>query len=446
VDFYPSGLLSMNDARAALGLGPLPDATVWDELAGKHPGSWFREWQHPRDRDGQWIEKGGLVRALIGGQWKTGVARTMNRNNTVTVETQDGSVHDIHPKNIQASDAKATLHPRGAPGRIAPAPALPEAGPRKSAYEDFPEATPEQRAELGISEKNTNPVYINPNPQGETLLGYSVTTGLTGKQKRRFIYTPDHHAYQAVLKYRRAELMDQHFDKLMERLREDAKWDPTAAAVLIMAAVGMRPSSEADDGKVKTYGATTLLNRHVTVGTTSDGEKYVKFDFIGKSGKRNVLVSTDPTLVEAMQQHRLRHNRQAYEGKVDPDTPLFNTNPDKTSDYIRENTTGLKGKVGVDVEGNLKNKDLRTYQANMLAVEMKAAVEAAFPGGPKNAEEFMEMRKMLGELVSGKLGNTPAVALNSYINPNVMESWAGRLGPEEYDRVMEELWSIHSQT
>jgi DNA topoisomerase IB len=430
VDFYPAGVLSTNGARAALGLGPLPTDDEWNELAGRHGGTWFREWQHPRDRNGKWIEKGGLVRALFGSKWKTGVARKMNPDNTVTVEADDGAVADIHPKNIQASDAKAVLP--GKKGRVPDAPAIPAApipaqrGDARTA--GMRPATDAERLELGIGPRTKAQVLIDPDRENKALWG--VTLDKDGKVDKS-IYSPQHHAYQAALKYHRTELMDQHFDELVEAMRRDAKSDPNAAAALLMAATGMRPSSEEGAnqraGKKRTYGATTLEVRHVKFGRDRAGRDYVRFQFVGKSNQSQDISSRDPDVIAAALAH--------MEGKGRNDQLFTGANPDKTSDYIKDHS-----------DPELKNKDLRTYQANMLAVAAVAQIEARFPGGPKDAEEFARMRTALGTLVSGQLGNTPAVALNSYVNPNVFSDWAAQLGPEEFDRIMEDLWSMHSQT
>lgn len=420
-------LLTMDEAREALGLGPMPSR---EELAGRNPGSWYRDWQHPRDREGRWITKGGLLRALIGHNWKTGVARSMNPNNTVTVETEDGEVHEVHPKDILA-DVKAVL-PGSKKGRVPDAPAIPqqpiqpERGDARVAH--MREATPEERVELGIGPRVKATVLIDPDREGKALWG--VTLDKDGKVDKS-IYSPEHHSYQAALKYHRTELMDEHYDGLLDAMRRDAKSNPAAGAALVMAATGMRPSSEEGAnqraGKERTYGATTLENRHVSFGTDSQGREYVRFQFVGKSNKAQDIASYDPDLIAAVKAHQ--------QGKG-PDDQLFTgANPDKTSSYIKDHTSP-----------ELKNKDLRTYQANMLATSALAQIQAQFPGGPKNRKEFDAMRKALGDLVSSQLGNTPAVALNSYINPNVFTNWAARLGPEDFDAIMEELWSTHSQT
>jgi DNA topoisomerase IB len=64
-------------------------------------------------------------------------------------------------------------------------------------------------------------------------------------------------------------------------------------------------------------------------------------------------------------------------------------------------------------------KDLRTYHANTTAADEIAKHKTA----PKSKQEFLQRRKEVATKVSARLGNTPVMALNSYINPSVFDPW-----------------------
>ena len=70
--------------------------------------------------------------------------------------------------------------------------------------------------------------------------------------------------------------------------------------------------------------------------------------------------------------------------------------------------------------GDFKTKDLRTLLAHDLAAREVAARPA-----PTTQKEYDKARREVGAVVYASLGNTPAVALGSYIDPAVFGSWQG---------------------
>jgi hypothetical protein len=68
---------------------------------------------------------------------------------------------------------------------------------------------------------------------------------------------------------------------------------------------------------------------------------------------------------------------------------------------------------------------------------------------PKNAKEFAKARNMVGDKVSEKLGNTRAVALASYVPPEVFSGWKSKLGIKSmaddaaYGELLEWANSVH---
>jgi DNA topoisomerase IB/2'-5' RNA ligase len=223
-----------------------------------------------------------------------------------------------------------------------------------------------------------------------------LVTGRDGKGRRQAIYSTAHTQGQAAAKFQRVRELNEHLDKLDHAVERDAATNDDAAALLLIRRLGMRPGSTRDTGaSQQAYGATTLLARHVTVeGGTA------RFDFIGKKGVHIQLETADPVIVSALS--RRLSTRTG-------DDRLLDTTEAHTRDYMH--STG--------VPAGFLLKDLRTVHANMVALREVAKRRSV----PKTKREFQQRRREVAEKVSAALGNTPTLALSSYINPTVFAGW-----------------------
>jgi DNA topoisomerase-1 len=157
-------------------------------------------------------------------------------------------------------------------------------------------------------------------------------------------------------------------------------------------ATGVRPGSEKDTGAEKqAYGATTLLARHVQVSPTGA----VRLKFTGKKGVALDIPVNDPGVA-----HMLRA-RAAKGGR------LFDT----TDVGLRGYAAGLAG-------GGYKPKDFRTLRGTLTA-----AAEVKARNTPRGPADYKRAVRDVATVVAAKLGNTPTVALQSYIDPTVFAKW-----------------------
>lgn len=216
------------------------------------------------------------------------------------------------------------------------------------------------------------------------------------KGRPKALYTDAWHSQQAALKYARIRELHTVLPALDAALADDAGKDDTAAAVLLIRRMGLRPGSLADTkADVQAYGATTLLARHVV---KPKGDDPLTLDFIGKEGKHLVLPVRDPELA-AQITARLKGKK--------PDEPLFATSEPRALAYLKKHTGE-----------HFKVKDLRTYHANALALKVMSGMEA-----PQTPAEYRKARRAVAVEVSTALGNEPTMALKSYINPAVFAAW-----------------------
>jgi DNA topoisomerase-1 len=334
----------------------------------------YHEWEHPRGRDGQWIDKGGRVkvfRSPTDAKPILGVVADV-REDGIVVKPDSGEPFLAQAHQVEEDKSVARLD---AP-RALPAPA----GMRP--------ASDEERRQLKVPPAWTS-VHVASDPNA----GLRVWA-LDAKGRGQYRYSDEHWAKQNEKKFARMKALHEKLPALDSALQRDVPTNDTAAAVLLMRTMGVRNGSETDTGAEKfAYGATNLRVRHVLV----DGDD-VTLDFDGKDGVHLTLPVRDEK-VKAILRDRAR-------GKG-PDDRIFNTNEVKTNAYLKRITGG-----------DFKVKDLRTYVANSIALQVMATMPK-----PTTLAQFKKERLEVAKEVAAILGNTPAIALKSYISPAVFASW-----------------------
>lgn len=221
--------------------------------------------------------------------------------------------------------------------------------------------------------------------------------GKDGKGRTQSRYSAAHTKAQSEKKFARNKELAKHTDKLDSALERDHLDNDDAGSLLLIRKMGLRPGSDKDTGaRVQAHGATNLKAKHVKIDKNGD----VHLDFIGKEGVHIQLAVKDKQVSETL--------RRRIEGKSANDR-IFDTNEQRIRDYMR-------GEGGVPQEFLVK--DLRTLHANTTALKAMQSIPH-----PKTKREFQAARKRVAEQVSAQLGNTPTLALNSYINPAIFDKW-----------------------
>lgn len=218
-----------------------------------------------------------------------------------------------------------------------------------------------------------------------------------GREQRR--YSDEHTAQAASAKFERVRKQLPHLEAARAKLLDAAnQGNDHSAAALLIHEMGLRPGSEHDTGaKVKAYGATNLRVEHVTV----DGN-HVHLSFTGKKGVRIQLTQHNPALAGVLR------SRLAGKG---PHGRMFATTESQTRAALHEALPGAK------------LKDLRTLRARTVA--LKAMRSMPVPATPA---QFKAQRLQVARRVASQLGNTPTVALASYIDPAVFDAWRRSAG------------------
>lgn len=228
-----------------------------------------------------------------------------------------------------------------------------------------------------------------------------LATGVDSKGRTQYIYSQRFRDSQAAVKFARIKSLEIDKPEIEAQLTDlrSANSEETRnlsdCATLIMK-MGIRPGSDVDTkAKTKAYGATTLIGSHVVA---EDGKTFLRFT--GKKGVAINLEVDDPELSAMLQ-------RRATD--AGPSGRLFG----KVTD------TSLLAFVHSDLDhGNYKTKDFRTLVANQEAISVMKSMNL-----PADEKQYRRQVLAVAKSVAAKLGNTPKVALQSYINPEIFGSW-----------------------
>jgi DNA topoisomerase IB len=252
-------------------------------------------------------------------------------------------------------------------------------------------------------------VWISPYPGG-----HIQATGIDARGRKQYLYHPkwrarrDQEKFDDMLRFARC------LPGLREKVAADLAGDELdrdrilACAVRLLDVGFFRIGSEDYAVENETYGLATMLKSHVTL--LEDGA--LLFDYPAKHGKRRVQSVVDEDVFTIVK--RLKARRGGL-----PELLAFKqgrTWVDVRSPDINEY---LKTGSGLEISA----KDFRTWNATVLAAR---ALAVSFP---KQATKTGRKRAVVRAIkeVAHYLGNTPAVARASYIDPRVFDRFTDGL-------------------
>ncbi|WP_084079410.1 DNA topoisomerase IB [Demequina sp. NBRC 110057] len=160
----------------------------------------------------------------------------------------------------------------------------------------------------------------------------------------------------------------------------------------------------ADNGS---YGLATVLREHARVS----GDE-VTFDYVAKSGKDRHVVVRDPEVAAAISTLKRRSG--------DGDELLayrVSTDPVRWRDLASDD---INGYIQMVVQPDASAKDFRTWHGTVIAAQALGAADAA-----EDLSATARKKVVAGVMreVAAQLGNTPAVARASYVDPRVVDLW-----------------------
>ena len=240
--------------------------------------------------------------------------------------------------------------------------------------------------------------------------GHLQAVGTDDAGRRQYLYHPDWRTQRDAAKHARVL----EFGRVLSKAREQVLVDlgtegmsqdrACAVAVRLLDLGYFRIGNDVYAEENGSFGLTTLQRQHVR----KQGSTMV-FDFVGKSGIEHSITIDDPAAVEALELMRRRRGPADEEllawkeGRRWHDLDSVHVN-----DYVRR-TTGLDATA----------KDFRTWHATVIAAASLAETDE--PGDTKASRKRAEVAAM--KEVAEFLGNTPALARSSYVDPRVVDAY-----------------------
>ena len=253
--------------------------------------------------------------------------------------------------------------------------------------------------------------------------GHLQAVGYDARGRKQYRYHPDFRANRETRKYERLADFGRALPKLRKRIEEDIKGRPTAPETVIAAVVRLIESTHIRVGNEeyakanKSFGATTLRNRHASV----NGHK-VRITYAGKHNIKRTVTITDRNLARIARrtqdlpgQHLFEYHDE--EGEVRP------VSSSDVNAYVRD-------AMGDDFTA----KDFRTWGASVIAFEEIVRRH--------ESERKINLKNVIAP-VAEALGNTPAISRKSYVHPALIEALkdAGAIGDRALPRATKYLSS-----
>lgn len=244
-------------------------------------------------------------------------------------------------------------------------------------------------------------VWISADP-----LGHLQATGMDAAGRRQYRYHDRWRERRDAQKFDRMLRFARSLPELRERVDVDLVLDgfprekALAAGVRLLDIASFRVGSESYTKQNGSFGLATLRRDHVRVA----GD-VLRFDYVAKSGKRRVQDVTDRSLAPVLRGLKRRRDDNAELLAYRDRSGWRDVRSADVNEY-------LKQLAGEEVSA----KDFRTWHATVLAAVTLASDET--PDATRaRRRRIVEAVKEVAEY----LGNTPAVARASYIDPRLLE-------------------------
>jgi DNA topoisomerase-1 len=237
--------------------------------------------------------------------------------------------------------------------------------------------------------------------------GHLQATGIDDRGRKQYRYHPRWRQVRDETKYARMMAFGEALPKVRQRTREDlakpglSRERVLATIVQLLEKTLIRVGNEEYSKTNKSYGLTTLRNRHVDV----EGS-HITFEFKGKSGVHHTIDLQDRRLARIMEKLQDLPGQELFQW-VDESGVRHTIDSSDVNEYLKE----ISGQ-------DFTAKDFRTWAGTVLAALALQEFETfdSETQAKKNVVAAIEN-------VSERLGNTPTVCRKCYVHPAVLDSY-----------------------
>ena len=238
--------------------------------------------------------------------------------------------------------------------------------------------------------------WFNPDPDG-----HIQAVGIDARGRRQYRYHPEFRARRDAGKYEGCLEFGKALGKIRRQVDRDLRRKDLDKQRVVAAVVRLLDEEKVRVGNAqyardnKSYGATTLMNRHLK---REHGR--LKMRFAGKHGIVHEVALTDRRLARVVKRAQELPGQMLFQYVNGDGEPQAVTSAD-VNDYIREASGG-----------DFTAKHFRTWGASVIAFEQLLA---------KKEGQRISVATVV-EPVAEALGNTPAMARKSYVHPSLIEA------------------------
>src|SRR5437660_12454144 len=248
-------------------------------------------------------------------------------------------------------------------------------------------------------------VWICPSPTG-----HIQATGRDARQRKQYRYHERWREIRDENKFGRLADFAKALPQIRKRVDHDIKLPGLprqkvlATVVRLLERTFIRVGNEEYARENKSFGLTTMKNRHVTVKGA-----HLRFRFRGKSGRQHEVDMTDRRIAKIVAKCQDLPGQDLFQ-YVNDEGDVRDVTSQDVNDYLREITNE-----------DFTAKDFRTWAGTLLSALAL------------NAQESFETKKQAKAniktaicAVAELLGNTPAICRKCYVHPAVLEAYLAK--------------------
>ncbi len=245
-------------------------------------------------------------------------------------------------------------------------------------------------------------VWIAPTPHG-----HIQATGRDAKGRKQYRYHARWRQVRDEAKYERMIAFGEALPRIRARVARDLalpglpREKVLATVVRLLETTLIRVGNEEYARENRSFGLTTLRNRHVDVAGST-----LRFHFRGKSGIVHDVDLRDPRVARIVKRCQDLPGRELFQ-YVDAEGERHSVDSDDVNEYLRE----ISGQ-------EFTAKDFRTWAGTVLA----ALALREFESFDSETQARQNIVRAI-EQVAQRLGNTPAVCRKCYVHPAVLDAY-----------------------